>query len=126
MKAELHPISIDKEGISGQNLDAIVLDLVNAGVKKLGLTKSFSKEECRLNKNFESSGYGVLTKSEISSIKYLAANEGILLDPVYTGRAFNALRSMINDQDFTLKSKIQFWHTGGTPAIFSKSQMLLA
>ena len=126
LKAQLHPISIDKEGISGQDLDTTVLDLVNAGAKKLRLTRSFSIEECRLNKNFESPGYGVLTKSEISSIKFLAVNEGIVLDPVYTGRAFSALRSMINNQVFAPKSKILFWHTGGTPAIFSKSGMLLA
>ncbi|MEM1002570.1 MAG: D-cysteine desulfhydrase family protein, partial [Bacteroidota bacterium] len=89
INANLHAISIDKEGISGKALEDIVLKLVNEGSEYLSLGKRFSNTDCQLNRNYDAFGYGQLTSEEISSIKTLAKKEGILLDPVYTGRAFN-------------------------------------
>ncbi|MEM1002616.1 MAG: D-cysteine desulfhydrase family protein, partial [Bacteroidota bacterium] len=92
----------------------------------LGLGKRFSNTNCQLNRDYDASGYGQLTSEEISSIQTLAKNEGILLDPVYTGRAFNGLLDMMDQNTFEKKSNILFWHTGGYPAIFAHSSALLA
>lgn len=49
---------------------------------------------------------------------------GILLDPVYTGRAMGALLSMIKGGEFSSDESILFWHTGGAPALFSCPEKL--
>ena len=47
-----------------------------------------------------------------------AETEGILVDPVYTGRAMGALIDMIERREFSQDDTVLFWHTGGTPALF--------
>jgi D-cysteine desulfhydrase family pyridoxal phosphate-dependent enzyme len=125
ISAQLHPISIDKEGIAGIDLEHIVLDLVQKGVKLFGLSKSYTLEDCVLNRNYDRAGYGILTEDEIKNIRTLASAEGVLLDPVYTGRAFNGLIDMLQIRSLEQPSKILFWHTGGFPAIFVHSAPLL-
>jgi D-cysteine desulfhydrase len=126
LSAELHPISIDKEGINGIDLEHIVLDLVKEGVRAFKIPRRYSLGDCRLNRAYEHSGYGKPTREEIQSIQYLASTEGILLDPVYTGRAFHGLLQMLEADSFEPGSKILFWHTGGVPALFEQSELLLA
>jgi len=126
LKANLHPISIDKVGINGTPLEEIVLNLVNEGAQLLGLKNPFTIEACRLNRTFDGPGYGHLIPEELRSILKLAQEEGILLDPVYSGRAFYGLTQLLKDRYFEKNAKILFWHTGGLPAIFTQSEPLLA
>ncbi len=55
----------------------------------------------------------------IAAIKLLARLEGILLDPVYTGKAMAGLLDGIEQQKFCDKGPILFIHTGGAPALFA-------
>ena len=55
----------------------------------------------------------------------MAEYEGILLDPVYTGRAFGALVDLIGRGEFRSDEHVIFWHTGGTPALFSYAETLV-
>jgi D-cysteine desulfhydrase len=70
-------------------------------------------------------GYGIVGELERKAIKLLGEKEGILVDPVYTGRVFGALMKMIEDKEFSRDENILFWHTGGTPALFSYSSELI-
>jgi 1-aminocyclopropane-1-carboxylate deaminase/D-cysteine desulfhydrase-like pyridoxal-dependent ACC family enzyme len=54
----------------------------------------------------------------------MATLEGILLDPVYTGRAMGALIDLIHKNEFSKNDSILFWHTGGGPALFSYAKKL--
>jgi D-cysteine desulfhydrase len=62
----------------------------------------------------------------------MAQTEGILLDPVYTGRAFGALLDRLQNRPETLRPDaripqcIIFWHTGGAPALFAYASELSA
>ena len=49
----------------------------------------------------------------------MAKTEGILLDPVYTGRAAGGLVELIMSGFFPQGSSLLFWHTGGAPALFA-------
>jgi len=62
-------------------------------------------------------GYGEVTKNEAAAIRRLARAEGILLDPVYTGRAFAGLLRRAEMGELT--GPVLFWHTGGLPALFT-------
>jgi D-cysteine desulfhydrase len=61
--------------------------------------------------------YEEFTNHEIDAIRRLARTEGILLDPVYTGRAFAGLLQRI--EEGVMRGPVLFWHTGGLPALFT-------
>jgi D-cysteine desulfhydrase family pyridoxal phosphate-dependent enzyme len=63
-------------------------------------------------------GYGIPNQSTIETIRLLARVEGILLDPVYTGRALNGLLDLVKKGYFQPRQNVVFLHTGGMPAIF--------
>ncbi|WNN47161.1 D-cysteine desulfhydrase [Siccibacter colletis] len=64
-------------------------------------------------------GYGVPNEEGMEAVKLLARLEGILLDPVYTGKAMAGLIDGISQQRFKDDGPILFVHTGGAPALFA-------
>ena len=70
-------------------------------------------------------GYAVMGDPEREAIRQLARTEGILLDPVYTGRAMAGLLDLIRCGSIGSGETVLFWHTGGAPALFAYAQDLL-
>ena len=64
-------------------------------------------------------GYGVVTDAEREAIRLFARTEGLLLDPVYTGRAAAGMIDLIRKGHFRKDDTVLFWHTGGQPALFA-------
>jgi len=64
-------------------------------------------------------GYGVVTDAEREAISLFARTEGLLLDPVYTGRAAAGLIGLVREGCFGKDETVMFWHTGGQPALFA-------
>jgi D-cysteine desulfhydrase len=62
---------------------------------------------------------------ERNAVDTLARVEGLLLDPVYTGRAFGSLLDLIERGAFQRDEKVLFWHTGGTAGLFGRRDALL-
>jgi D-cysteine desulfhydrase len=62
---------------------------------------------------------------ERAAVRLMAQREGILLDPVYTGRAFAGLIDLIRRGDLTTSQRVLFWHTGGSAALFAYAHDLL-
>ena len=60
-----------------------------------------------------------------SGMKLLAEKEGILTDPVYSGRAMGGLIDLIRKNKFKSTDKVLFWHTGGGPALFHYGNTIL-
>jgi len=63
--------------------------------------------------------YGVPTPECLDAIRIVARTEGVLLDPVYTGKAMAGLMGLIAQERFTSGQNVVFWHTGGQPAVFA-------
>lgn len=122
---KLMPISIDKQGYGDTTLDEAVLELLFNGQKALGIKKEYSIDDATLIKGYDSQGYGVITSNERKAIKELAQREGILLDPVYSARAFYGMIDHLEKRKLRNNSNILFWHTGGLPANFYYSDELL-
>ena len=61
--------------------------------------------------------YGEPTKSMIEATKLMARKEAILLDPVYSGKAFAGLIGLINNKQFTKNDNVLFIHTGGAVSL---------
>ncbi|EFL4493204.1 D-cysteine desulfhydrase [Escherichia fergusonii] len=64
-------------------------------------------------------GYGTPNEEGMEAVKLLARLEGILLDPVYTGKAMAGLIDGISQKRFKDQGPILFIHTGGAPALFA-------
>lgn len=121
---ELIGISIDKDEIDNQELDQHIINLTNKTANVIGLKATFSDQDLNLNTHYIGDGYGVVGALENEAIKLTAALEGILLDPVYTGRAMGGLINMIRTKQLGKDDKVLFWHTGGAPALFAYADKL--
>jgi D-cysteine desulfhydrase len=79
----------------------------------------FTADDLILNSDYVGDGYGVIGELEKEAIALTAQNEGILLDPIYTGRAMGGLIDMIRTGQIKATDNVLFWHTGGAPALFA-------
>jgi L-cysteate sulfo-lyase len=123
LNANLIGIEIDKAEDEEPYINRL-LKLVNQTSEYIELDRFFNKMEIILRKEYLGEGYGVVGDLERNAIKLLAAKEGILVDPVYTGRAMGGLIDMIEKNEFKKNEKVLFWHTGGTPALFTYSGLV--
>ena len=121
---QLIGINIDKGETDNVPLDEYIVNLVNQTAKMMGLNYNFSIEELILNSDYVGKGYGIVGKLEKEAISLTAQYEGILLDPVYSGRAMGGLIDMIRTGAINKNAKVLFWHTGGIPALFAYSDHL--
>jgi 1-aminocyclopropane-1-carboxylate deaminase/D-cysteine desulfhydrase-like pyridoxal-dependent ACC family enzyme len=77
-------------------------------------------DEVLVNASYCTAGYGVLTELEREAVHLFARTEGLLLDPVYTGRAAGGMVDLIRKGFFKKGETVLFWHTGGTTALFAE------
>ncbi|GGD74427.1 D-cysteine desulfhydrase family protein [Lacimicrobium alkaliphilum] len=117
-KTKILGIRIDKAESAEQSFAGRVLELSNQTAAQLGL-EPFSEEDVLLNADYLGGGYAVVGEAEKRAIQTLAQTEAILLDPVYTGRAFAGLSDLIRQGYFSADDRVLFWHTGGAPALFA-------
>jgi D-cysteine desulfhydrase family pyridoxal phosphate-dependent enzyme len=109
-------ISIDE---SVADLKKNVSALATRASEKLGDRIEFRGDDVLANDDYCQAGYGVFGEGEREAIKLFASNEGLLLDPVYTGRAAAGMIDLIRKGYFKKDETILFWHTGGQPALFA-------
>lgn len=80
--------------------------------------------EIDVNADYLGGGYSVVGELERDAIRTVARLEGLLLDPVYTGRAMGGLMELIRSGVFTRGQNVLFWHTGGAPALSAFAEKL--
>ena len=100
-------------------LQAHVAGLARATADFLGEHISFTPDEILVNDMYLGQGYGMFGAPEKEAVLLFARTEGVLLDPVYTGRAAAGLVDLIRQGFFKAGQRVLFWHTGGTPALFA-------
>jgi len=110
-------ISVDEEaGV----LQERVAELAAETAERLGERMTFLKEEILVDDHYLGGGYAVMGIAEREAILLFAQQEGILLDPVYTGRAAAGMIDLIRKGFFKPEESVLFWHTGGAPALFAE------
>ncbi len=125
LDARLMPVNIDKDETLGHSLEEVILGILTEGKTLLRIGRNYVLEDIPLIKDYDKSGYGVITENEVFAMSKLARNEGILLDPVYTGRAFYGMLDILRKQNIPLNSNVLFWHTGGLPSNFYYGDQIL-
>lgn len=97
-----------------------VSKLASDASEKLGERIEFTGDDILADDSYCKAGYGVLTDAEREAVQLFAKYEGLLLDPVYTGRAAAGMIDLIRQGFFKKDERILFWHTGGQPALFAE------
>ena len=116
-KGKVLGISIDE---SEEWLKTHISALASDASERLGKRINFMPDDVLATDQYCKAGYGVLTDAEREAVRLFASTEGLLLDPVYTGRAAAGLIDLIRKGFFKKDETILFWHTGGQPALFAE------
>lgn len=95
-----------------------VYKLAVATAEKLGCPGVVQREDVVANCDYVGEGYGIPTPSGIEAIEMFARLEGILLDPVYSGKGAAGLIDLIRRDRYRKGERIVFLHTGGSVALF--------
>ena len=119
---QIAAIAIDS---SRAELQVGVAALADATIRRLDLKLTVTPEEVVAHDGYLGAGYAVMGELEKEAISLVARTEGILLDPVYTGRAMAGLIDLIRKGEFGKDETIVFWHTGGSAALFAYADQLL-
>ena len=113
-------ISVDEtEDQLRENVYSLVMELH----ERLGSEFKLTENDILVNADYTGDGYGIMNDKDREAIHLFAANEGILLDPVYTGRAAAGLIDLIRKGVFKKGEQVLFWHTGGTPGLFASQYL---
>ena len=95
-----------------------VYKLAVATAEKLGCPGVVRREDVVANTDYVGEGYGIPTQGGIEAIEMFARLEGILLDPVYTGKGAAGLIDLVRKGHFERGERVVFIHTGGSAALF--------
>ncbi|SNS41771.1 D-cysteine desulfhydrase [Noviherbaspirillum humi] len=95
-----------------------VYRLVQATAKHLGMTHEIPRETVAANSDYVGAGYGLPTPEMVEAIRLTARLEGILLDPVYSGKGMAGLIGLIQQGHFGKNDNVVFVHTGGSVGLF--------
>jgi len=96
-----------------------IATLASSTADFMGEKLTFATNDIQVNSDYLGAGYGILGNLEREAIQLFARSEGLLLDPVYTGRAAGGMIGLIRQGILRSKETVLFWHTGGTPALFA-------
>ena len=118
-------IGIDRGEPGEPSYESELAILANQIAEKLGTPSRYTASDFHMRYGYLGEGYGVVGDLEREAIQLVANHEGILLDPVYTGRAMGGLIDMVRNNELTVSDTVVFWHTGGLPAVFDYTRELI-
>jgi D-cysteine desulfhydrase len=99
--------------------------LANESCRLLGVPAEWKPADFPLSDyDYAGPGYARLTREVRDAIYLVARTEGILLDPVYSGKAFVGLLDLLRQGRFADDEQIIFLHTGGSPALWAYGEEL--
>ncbi|MFC0409657.1 D-cysteate sulfo-lyase [Roseomonas elaeocarpi] len=98
--------------------EANVLALAERTAEHLGLPGIVRAEHVVANCDYVGQGYGIPTEGMVRAVRLLAEQEGILLDPVYSGKGMAGLIDLVGKGRFRPDENVVFLHTGGAVGLF--------
>jgi len=104
--------------------EANVHKLAEATADYVGIKGGISRSAVEANCDYVGAGYGIPTDGMLEAVKMLARLEGVLLDPVYSGKAMAGLIALIRTNQFSASENIVFLHTGGAVGLYGYTPVL--
>lgn len=108
-----------------QEQEDLIEELTKKTLKYLEVDKDISSDDVICFDDYLGPGYSLATDEMIEAVQLLARHEGILLDPVYTGKAMAGLIDLVRKNYFNTNDNVLFIHTGGSPALFENTDVVL-
>jgi D-cysteine desulfhydrase family pyridoxal phosphate-dependent enzyme len=121
--SSLRPLGIDV-GRLWKDFPSSIARLASELCARLDQPHTFTPTEIPLIENvYVGSRYGAPSEQGLAALRRLARSEGVILDPVYTGKAFAGLIDLVEHGQLGRAEPIIFLHTGGLPALFARLQL---
>jgi len=118
-------ISVDQKPFQEPSYPGQLAEIANDAARIINAPFEFKEDDFFVNHDYLGKGYGVVGTLEREAIHLVARTEGLILDPVYTGRAMGGLIDLIKKGFFASKDTVLFIHTGGAPAVFAYAEELI-
>jgi D-cysteine desulfhydrase family pyridoxal phosphate-dependent enzyme len=99
------------------DLDVAVPRLAGEAAARTG--RSVPSARSTIDHDRFGAGYGAVTEPMLEAIALAARLEGLVLDPVYSGKAMAGLVAAVREERLSATRPVVFWHTGGSPALFA-------
>jgi D-cysteine desulfhydrase family pyridoxal phosphate-dependent enzyme len=108
-----------------QEVITSVASLASETAELLDMPYKFEESEIEVTDQYLGGGYAVINDQVREAVRLFARYEGLLVDPVYTGKAAMGLIDMVKNKEFGPDETVLFWHTGGIGGMFGFSEQLL-
>ncbi len=124
LSPETRVVGISVAG-SGDEISRLVDGITQAVLDEVGDGETVDSDDIVVFDEYLGEGYGILNQQTVDTIGLVARTEGVLLDPVYTGKAMTGLLDLAGKGQ-VCDGEVVFLHTGGTPALFPYRDEILA
>jgi len=111
-------VAVESDGVAAR-----IRCQLDDAVQVFGLDSRISDGAIVIHDAYVGDGYGIPTPEMKDAVFRTARLEGILLDPVYTGKAMAGLIDRVRKGDYSRDDVVVLVHTGGTPALFADPQI---
>lgn len=111
----IHGINVSEPDSS--ELESVILNLANDVLERVDLEHVVSAKAIHVDSRFLGEGYGLPTEETLAAIHRLGELEGVLFDPVYSGKAMSGLLSRVREGEFAGCKDLVFIHTGGIASL---------
>ena len=98
--------------------EEMVYDLVRQTAAHVGINSEIPRDAVLCFGDYVGPGYSLPTPAMAEAVRMLARLEGILMDPVYTGKAMAGFIDLVRNGFFSPEENVLFVHTGGSPALY--------
>ncbi len=112
--------SAEQDPLVHQLLKQVV---VNLNLSEKQISESSLRQRVATNGNYFGEGYGQVTDKMLEAVRTCAELEGLLLDPVYTGKAMAGLFDLCRKGEIEQGSRVMFLHTGGSTGLFAYQEV---
>ncbi|MDB4968287.1 MAG: pyridoxal phosphate-dependent enzyme D-cysteine desulfhydrase family [Myxococcales bacterium] len=99
-------------------------EIIEQAIQRWLLPIEFDREEIEILDGYVGLGYAKSRPEELATLRDVARAEGLILDPVYTGKAFHAMTQELTKNRGAFGERICFIHTGGIYGLFPKAKEL--
>ncbi|MFK7880454.1 D-cysteine desulfhydrase [Roseobacter sp.] len=117
IRSDMHLLGIGVRAPQ-EKQEHMVYDLAQRTADYLGTGLRIDRHQVRANCDYVGPGYGMPTDGMKTAVKLLARTEGLLFDPVYSGKGLDGLINLVGNGYFGHMENVVFLHTGGSAALF--------
>jgi 1-aminocyclopropane-1-carboxylate deaminase len=115
-------IGVDASARTVKHQQELVLGIARTTAAKIGLSEGdIGDEDVMIDDRYSAGAYGKTDQATVDAMKLAASTEGLITDPVYTGKAFTGMLDMIRRGELKEDSNVLFCHTGGVPVLSAYS-----